>query len=137
MAITSVNQDVFNELINSNTNMTKKRKKQMLIYRSLLEHSLLENIENINMLYTKDLSLIAEFMNFIQYMSDAPEHIQQWLSDSIEESEKEDSEGIYLAFCNTTLKIKKMFDVLCGYQYIITEDDIFIDSIHVWVYLHE
>ena len=65
------------------------------------------------------------------------EYIQQWLCDSIELSEKEDSEGEYLKFCNITLKIKKMFEIIADYPCEITADDIFLDSTHVWVYFHE
>lgn len=130
-AITSVKEEVFIDLITSNFKITNKIKTQMLIYRKLL------NTQDHTKLYTKDLNLIAEFLGFIQYVSDAPEHINKWLLDAIEESEKEDSEGIYLKFCNITLKIKKLFEVMANYPHEITEADIFIDSTHIWVYFQD
>ena len=136
LVITSIKEDTYNEIITENFKMTNKMKTQMLIYRKLLNtHGYKYN--NFNKLYTKDLNLIAEFLGLFQYISTGPEYIQQWLCDSIELSEKEDSEGEYLKFCNITLKIKKMFEIIADYPCEITADDIFLDSTHVWVYFHE
>jgi hypothetical protein len=129
-ALGCIKEEAFIDLITNNFIATKKMKKQMIIYRKLI------NIEDdyCNNLYTKDLNLIANLCGFLHYMGDAPEHINKWLCDSIEESEKQDNEGIYLKFCNMTLKIKKMFEFMADYPHRITADDIFIDSTHIWVF---
>ena len=112
---------------------SKKLQAKMILYHKMVT----ETPSSLDRLFTKDLDLIVHLLDFIGYIGSDSESINQALINSMEQSEAEDTEGQYLQWCNTTLKIKKVFDILGNYEIQIQKDDILIDDTRIWVYLRD
>jgi hypothetical protein len=129
--ISFIKDDVFVSAVKG-SEISEVLKKKMLLYRTMV----INNHDSLDKIFTKDLKVIALLLELLGYIhiesKKFPESLDVALLKSIEESEKNDTEGEYLVWCNRTLKIKKLFETLADYPYAFNPDTMLIDNVWIW-----